>query len=247
MSNQDVLAVVGGEAITNADLDLFLQSVPQEQRRYASNPQFRGQFLEQLISYRSFSKYGEELKLEETEEFKRVMENARKEFLAQMAISEVMKDVSVSEEEIKAFYEENPHHFQKGETVSAKHILVSEEEECNKILAAIKSGEKTFEDAAKESSTCPSGQKGGDLGAFGKGQMVKEFEDAAFAAEIGDVVGPVKTQFGYHLIKVEAKNEASVVPFEEVRFQIEKTLVQQKQNRVYSDKAAELREKYVQK
>jgi hypothetical protein len=68
MNNQDVLAVVGGDAITNADLDLFLQGVPQEQRRYASNPQFRGQFLDQLISYRSFAKYAEELKLDETEE-----------------------------------------------------------------------------------------------------------------------------------------------------------------------------------
>lgn len=247
MNNQEVLAVVGGDAITNADLDLFLQSVPQEQRRYASDPQFRGQFLEQLISYRSFTKYGEELKLDETEEFKRVLENAKKELLAQMAISHIMKDVKVTEEEIKVFYEENPHHFQKGATVSAKHILVSDEEECNKILESIKNGEKEFEDAAKECSTCPSGQNGGDLGEFGKGQMVKEFEDAAFAAEIGEVVGPVKTQFGYHLIKVEAKNEASVIPFEEVRFQIEKTLVQQKQNRAYSDKSAELKEKYVQK
>ena len=59
----------------------------------------------------------------------------------------------------------------------------------------------------KEFSTCPSKERGGDLGEFGKGQMVKEFEDAAFAAEIGQVVGPVQTQFGYHLIKVEKKNE----------------------------------------
>ncbi len=247
MSNQEVLAIVGGEAITNADLDLFLQSVPQDQRRYASNPQFRGQFLEQLISYRSFSKYGEELKLDETDEFKKIVENAKKEILAQMAIGEIMKNVKVSEEEVTAFYEENPHHFQKGATVSAKHILVSEEEECNKILESIKNGKKEFEDAAKECSTCPSGQKGGDLGEFGKGQMVKEFEEAAFAAEIGEVVGPVKTQFGYHLIKVEAKNDASVIPFEEVQFQIEKNLLQQKQNRAYSDKSAELKAKYVQK
>ena len=77
--------------------------------------------------------------------------------------------------------------------------------------------------------------------------MVKEFEDAAFHAEIGELVGPVKTQFGYHLIKVEAKNDASVIPFEEVKFQIERTLLQQKQNRAYSDKAAELRTKYVEK
>lgn len=247
MNNQEVLAVVGGDAITNADLDIFLQGVPQEQRRYASNPQFREQFLEQLISYRSLAKYAEELKLDETEEFQRVLANAKKELLAQMAISFIMKDVAVTEEEMKEFYDEHPHHFQKGATVHAKHILVADEADCIRLLEMIKTGEKTFEDAAKESSTCPSGQKGGDLGAFGRGQMVKEFEDAAFAAELHEVVGPVKTQFGYHLIKVEEKQEASVIPYEEVRFQIEKNLVQQKQNRLYSDKAAELKAKYVQR
>ena len=77
--------------------------------------------------------------------------------------------------------------------------------------------------------------------------MVKEFEDAAFSAEIGAVVGPVKTQFGYHLIKVETKNDASVAPLEEVKEQIRRNLLQQKQNQVYSEKAAELVEKYVEK
>ena len=75
--------------------------------------------------------------------------------------------------------------------------------------------------------------------------MVPEFEQAAFAAEIGHVVGPVKTQFGYHLIKVEAKNEASVVAYEEVSEMIHKNLLQQKQNEAYTVKAMELRKKYM--
>ena len=118
---------------------------------------------------------------------------------------ETLKDVTVTDEEVAAYYEENKQQFTKGETVSAKHILVDSEEKCTSVLESITSGEKAFEDAAKEASTCPSGARGGDLGEFGKGQMVKEFEEAAFAAEIGHVVGPVKTQFGYHLIKVEDK------------------------------------------
>ena len=103
------------------------------------------------------------------------------------------------------------------------------------------------EDAAKEFSTCPSGQRGGDLGEFGKGQMVKEFEDAAFAAEIGHVVGPVKTQFGYHLIKVEEKKDAAESSFDEVKEQIKSQLKQQKQGDAYSKKVAELTEKYKEK
>ena len=245
--SQEVLAVVAGEEITQADFDVYLQSVPREQQAYLSNPQFRQQCLEQLISVYLFAKKGEDEKIEESEEFKRIMASARRDVLAQLAMREILKDATVSEEEIKAFYDANQQQFKKGDTVNAKHILVDSEEKCNEILASITSGEKTFEDAAKEFSTCPSGQKGGDLGEFGKGQMVPEFEAAAFAAEIGQVVGPVKTQFGFHLIKVEAKNEAEVAAFAEVKENIKRNLIQQKQNKVYSETVAELKEKYLEK
>lgn len=247
MSSNDVLAVVAGKEITNAEFELYLQKLPQEQRMYAAYPQYREKLLDQLVSMYAYAKMGEDMKLEETEAFKLIMENTRLETLAQLAVNETIKDIKVEDPEVKTFYEENPQHFKKEETVSAKHILVAEEEECNKVLTAINNGEKTFEDAAKECSTCPSGQQGGDLGEFGKGQMVKEFEDAAFAAEVGVVVGPVKTQFGYHLIKVEKKNEASVMPFEEVEEKIKQTLLQQKQNVAYKEKYDELKEKYVGK
>ena len=246
MNNQEILATVAGAQITEADLDMFMRTIPQEQRKYASNPQFRGHFLEQMISLYAFAQLAEELNLAETEVYKKNIENAKRNILAQLAVEEIMKDITATEEEAKAFYEGNPQHFQKDATVSAKHILVAEEADCLAILEAIKNG-KAFEEAAKESSTCPSGAQGGDLGEFGKGQMVKEFEEAAFAAEIGEVVGPVKTQFGYHLIKVEKKNEPSVVPYEEVSERIKQTVLQQKQNQAYSTKLSELMSKYVER
>lgn len=245
--SKEVLAVVGGEEITEELFNTFLQGVPKEQQAYLSNPQFREQCLEQLISLFLFAKKGQEEKLNETEEFKNIIVNAKRDVLAQLAMRETMKDVTVSEEEVKEYYDANQAQYQKGTTVSAKHILVASEEKCNEILAAITSGEKAFEEAAQEFSTCPSGQRGGDLGTFGKGQMVPEFEQAAFAAEIGQVVGPVKTQFGFHLIKVEGKNEATVASFEEVKENIKRTLVQQKQNQVYNETVAELKEKYLEK
>lgn len=245
--NKEVLAVIAGEEITQADFERYLQGVPREQQAYASNPQFREQFLEQLVSLYLFAQKGEEDKLAESEEFQKVMANARREILAQFAMREVLKTVEVSDEEVKTFYDENQAQLKKGETVSAKHILVKTEEECNKILATITSGEKTFEDAAKEYSTCPSGQRGGDLGSFGRGQMVPEFEQAAFDAEIGKVIGPVKTQFGCHLIKVEAKNEAEVASFDEVKDAIRQNLTQQKQGEVYNATVQNLKEKYMEK
>ncbi|MDD3232620.1 MAG: peptidylprolyl isomerase [Candidatus Methanomethylophilus sp.] len=85
--------------------------------------------------------------------------------------------------------------------VHAAHILVKNEELAKKIKADIAAG-KNFGELAKKYSTCPSKKKGGDLGWFRRGQMVKEFENAAFAAKKGDIVGPVKTEFGWHVIKV---------------------------------------------
>lgn len=245
--NNEILAVVAGENITQEEYNLFVQSLPREQQQYAANSRFKEQYLEQLISLHLFAKKGEELKLEETEEFAKIIANAKRDILAQMAMREVLGDITVTEEEMRANYEINKQAYSKGETVSAKHILVDSEEKCQEVLTKITSGEKTFEDAAKEFSSCPSGQKGGDLGEFGKGQMVKEFEDVAFAAEIGQIAGPVKTQIGCHLIKVEKKNEATIAQFEEVKEIIRKNILQQKQNVAYTKEIANLKEKYIQK
>ncbi len=152
-----VLAVVAGEEVTEQDLNDFMENVPQDQQAYRSNPQFRQQYLEQLIALRMFTKQGEELKLDETEEFKKIMEGARKDILAQLMVSETIKDITVTDEEAKSYFEANKCRFVKGETVRAQHILTETEEKCGEILAASAGGEKTFEDAAKEFSTCPSG------------------------------------------------------------------------------------------
>ncbi|MBQ9924396.1 MAG: peptidylprolyl isomerase [Clostridia bacterium] len=244
MNEEKILATVGNVSITEADVDAFINSLPQEQKMYAQNPQFRQQCVDQLVAMNLFSMLGEDEKLDETAEFDKYITSARREILARLAMQKVFSAVEVSADECKAFYEQNPQFFQQGESVSAKHILVKEEAECIEVLESIKGGE-AFEDAAKRVSTCPSKERGGDLGAFSRGQMVPEFEEAAFAAEIGALVGPVKTQFGYHLIKVENKTEASVVPFEQVAPQISLSLQQQKQGEAYAAKVEELKAKYL--
>lgn len=88
--------------------------------------------------------------------------------------------------------------------VRASHILVKTEEQANQILKRLAGGEE-FDKVARRFSSCPSGKKGGDLGWFGRGMMVPEFEKAAFEEEVGKVIGPVKTQFGYHVIRVTGK------------------------------------------
>ncbi len=88
----------------------------------------------------------------------------------------------------------------------ARHILVDTEEKCNDLKQQIIDG-ADFADVARENSSCPSGKTGGDLGEFGPGQMVKEFDEVVFSGEIGVVHGPVKTQFGYHLLEITSRTD----------------------------------------
>ncbi len=92
-------------------------------------------------------------------------------------------------------------------TATARHILVETEKLCNKLKKEIKSKETTFEEAAKKFSQCPSGSKGGDLGKFAKGMMVAEFDKVIFKDELNVVHGPIKTEFGFHLIKITSRDK----------------------------------------
>ncbi len=89
---------------------------------------------------------------------------------------------------------------------TARHILVDTEEQCQSLKDEIQGG-SDFAELANEHSSCPSGQKGGDLGEFGPGMMVREFDEVVFSADVGSVEGPVKTQFGYHLLEVTGRTD----------------------------------------
>jgi peptidyl-prolyl cis-trans isomerase C len=163
------------------------------------------------------------------------------------------KDATVSAEDVKKFYDENPQHFEQPEQVKASHILVKVDpaatpeakaeakKKIEGILKQVKEG-GDFAALAKEHSDCPSAAQGGDLGAFGRGQMVKEFEETAFSMKPGEVSGIVETQFGYHIIKVTEKKEAGKVSFDEVKDQIEAYLKQQKSGEFWQAYSKKMRD-----
>ena len=119
--------------------------------------------------------------------------------------------------------------------------MVDSEEKAAEILADIKAEKITFSDAAKQFSSCPSSAQGGALGAFGHGQMVPEFDTAVFAMEVGEISAPVKTQFGYHLIQLTAKNESAVVPLAQIKGQIAQEVLAEKQQKAYTSKINQLK------
>lgn len=238
-----VLATVGSEEITEKELNEIISKYPDDRKKMFENEQGRKQLLEQVISFELLNKFGKELKLDETDEYKETVKRLAKEILTQMSIAKILSEVTVTDEEVKEYYEANKDKFIEQPTVSAKHILVENEEDALKIKEEIDNG-ITFEDAAKKYSSCPSKEQGGNLGVFGRGMMVPEFEDAAFNAEIGKVTEPVKTQFGYHLILVDSKNEAKTKTFEEVKDAVLQQLMQERQQRKYLDVLKELESKY---
>jgi peptidyl-prolyl cis-trans isomerase C len=152
--------------------------------------------------------------------------------------------VEVNDAEAKAFYEENKADFNTPEQVKASHILIKvaptatpEEKMAAKakidgLLKKVKAG-GDFAALAKENSDCPSKERGGDLGFFDKGSMVKEFGDAAFAMKVGQISNVVETQFGYHIIKVTDRKEGGMTSFDKAKADIVKSLQEKKKGEIF--------------
>ncbi len=239
-----VLAMVGEKEITNYDVEGALKNLPPHQAMHFQSEEGKNQILEDLVNQELFYIEANENQLHNDEEFRTEMKKVEENLLKQYSISKVLSNITLTEEEKKAFYEANKSKFAKPETASAKHILVDSEEVASDLLNKINSNEVSFEEAASEYSSCPSKEAGGDLGTFSKGQMVPEFEEAVFSMEKDEVRGPVQTQFGYHLIKLEDLNAGGESDYEEVKQEIERTLTYQKQNEVYTNKLNDLKSKY---
>ena len=239
-----ILAKVGQKEITNLDVQGAIQGLDPFQAQQFQTEEGQKYVLDDLINQELLYMYAKDNKIDQDEEFRTEMKRVEENVLKQYVINKILTSVKLTEEEKKAFFEAQKQSFSKPETASAKHILVDSEEKANDILGKINAGEVSFEDAAKEHSTCPSKDAGGDLGTFGRGQMVPEFENAVFNMNNGEVSGPVKTEFGYHLIKLENKNESSIPEYDEVAEEVGKTLLFQKQGEVYQQKLNEVKEKY---
>jgi len=256
----DYVALVGGEKISMEEFELRFSSIPPQLKGSLSKEEFLDQLIEEKLLLQRAKKIGIDVSEEEVNaEIESNYEGlgmTKEAFLEQLALQnlteedlhkiahiqmtirelvqkEVYPEVIVSDEDVKAYYNENPDFFEAPESVRAQHILISTAERDDKLALAvaesIRRGPeiKNFSAAAAEYSEDPgSKMEGGDLGYFTKGQMVPEFEEAAFSLEVGEVSQPIKTQFGYHLIKVIDKQEAGTQDFNEIKDQIKAYLEQ---------------------
>lgn len=231
-----VVATINGTPVTEGDLQVAISDLeaqfsqlPEAQRRAAA--------LSAVIEIRLMAAEAEKAGLADAEDFKRRMALLRERALHSAYIEETIAG-SVSDEQVRARYDEQVAQMPASEEIRARHIIVDTEEDAKAIIAELDAG-GDFEAIAKEKSKDGAAAQGGDLGYFGKGRMVPEFEEAAFAMEVGTYSKePVKTQFGFHVLKVEDKRNAQPPAFEQVSQQFRSLLLRE----AYFDAVSKLRE-----
>lgn len=237
-----VVARVLDKEITESDVLQFIEEIgPQVAMQFQSADGIKT-IIHEMINQELLLLEAKENKMDEEEEFQVVLNHTADNLLKNYAFTKIIKDEKVSDEEAKKYFEDHKEVFAK-ETVDASHILVKTEEEAEKIKKEIEEG-KDFAKAATEYSTCPSKEAGGALGEFPRGAMVPEFEEKAFSMEEGEISEPVKTQFGYHIIKVNKKADPSGVKFEDVEKDVKSEALRIKQQETYLKKLNALKEKY---
>ncbi|OCC15893.1 Peptidyl-prolyl cis-trans isomerase PpiD [Dissulfuribacter thermophilus] len=253
-----VIAQVGPYKLTVDDFEKQVKTLPpQFQMAIASNKQFRESFLERWVQITLMALKAREMKLDQDPQVKKRLEDLKNALLAQEFSKRFIEDkVTISDEEVKAYYEKHKDQFTQREQVKARHILVKVPAGANEdawkkakkkaldIKARAEKGED-FAKLAKEFSDDPGTKdRGGELGYFGKGRMVPEFEKVAFSLEPGVISDPVKTIFGWHLIQVEDKKAAQVKPLEDVKSFVRQRALQEKKREMLEKLLADVEKKY---
>lgn len=237
-----VLAIVDGREIKESDLNILIKNLGQNSA-YFQGETGRKKLIDELVMHELMYSDAVEKNLESEEEFIEVFNDMKRSMLQQYNLRKMFNSITITEDELKDFYEKNKNLYNRQEMVKASHILVDTEEKANEILEDITDG-LSFEDAAAKYSSCPSKQSGGELGQFGRGQMVKEFEDAVFSMNVGELSAPVKTQFGYHIIKLTEHSPAKSAGYEEAYQEVKENYFAVKQENLYKAKKEELSKKY---
>jgi peptidyl-prolyl cis-trans isomerase C len=235
----EVIAVVNGEALTKMQFDQMLQLFNPQARAMAG--QNKGTFMRELVLQELLAQEGRRIKLDQDPVIQARIKVQTNSALARSVIQKYVEEKSgINDDSMRKHYNDHKGDFMAPETVTASHILVKTEDEAKAVLAELKQG-KDFAELAKQKSTGPSGPKGGALGSFERGRMVPEFENVAFAMQAGDISEPVKTRFGWHVIKVTERTAGQQKSFDEARDDIRQTLVSdyiQSVLKELSDKAA---------
>jgi len=220
----DVVATVNGKTISKSDINNILKA--QHMSFEKLSPKQQKQLVDKLVERELLVEVADKAGVKKDPAYLQALNNYKKDLEIKTWMDKIYKRTLISDSEANKYYQDHKNMFKKPATVHARHILVKTEKEAKDIIAELSklkgdALKKKFIELAKAKSTGPTGKNGGDLGTFGKGQMVKPFNDAVFAMNKGEVSKtPVKTQFGYHVIYLEDKQPAGIAKFEDIKQQI---------------------------
>jgi len=241
----ETYGTVNGVSITEEDI---ASTIGQAGMSFKTlDPEMKKRVLDMVIDRKLLTEVAQKSGVENTDEYKTQLESMKKDLALDLFMRKEMKtlEASFTKDKLQEEYKKNKKLYSTPKKLHARHILVTKEEEAKAIIKELDSAKDKkakFIELAKTKSTGPSGQNGGDLGWFEPKMMVAEFSDAADKLKDGEYTKtPVKTRFGYHIIMLDGKKEASVKPFETVEEQIKNSLAGQAFAETMKKKTQELR------
>jgi peptidyl-prolyl cis-trans isomerase C len=220
----EIVATYKGRSLTAGDVMKELERLPPPSRNYLTVPERKKQFVENMIMNDLLFQEGQGEGFDRDPDIERQVNDLRRRLVVQKVMRKYQTPPTITDEQVQAYYDAHPDLYSTTQ-IRASHILVKDEALAKDLLAQVRTDPQKFATLATEKSTdVTSAKKGGDLGMFGQGRMVAEFERAAFALEPGEISDVVKTQYGYHIITVTERKEGERKPFEQVKEQIRATL-----------------------
>ena len=236
-----VLATYQGGKVTEGDFKTAIRNLSQRVRTVALRQ--KKEFLESYITEKLLLKEAEKRGVQHLADVEDLMNQARQKILvAKLIENEVESKVKVTPEDVQRYYDTHKEDFQTPFRVKASHMLLRSREEAEGVLARLRLGQD-FGELAKTMSLDPTAQKGGDLGYFQKGQLIKEIEETAFAMNKGDLSDIIQTNFGFHIIQVTDIAEPQARDFDSVKNEIRDKLVVEEKSRLFSGLTEDLKRK----
>lgn len=236
-NNNKLLAEVNGKKIYRNDVISFMHNIEGGAR--FQNEEGIKVLADEMVNQEIILADAYKNKLDDEDEFKNELKLVKDNMLKNYAMHKIFEAVNPTDDDLKKYYEDNKELISPNKTYTASHILVDDIDKANKIYEEIKLG-LDFKEAAKKYSKDPSAASGGSLGTFLKGVMVKEFQDGLDSLEIGEISKPVKSQFGYHIIKLEDIQNEEPKAFDEVKEQVYQTYLMVKRQEKYLEKLKEI-------
>lgn len=229
-----ILATIDNEVITLEEFNRELDKIPTNMKMLVASESGKKSYLDRLIVKKLLLREASKEKIEKQKDFEERLADLREQLIIESLLKKkIAAESTQTNEDLKQYYEKNKERFKREREINTRHILLKTEEEAKQVLNRLVNGED-FVELARQYSIDPNAKStGGEIGFHPKGSLLPEYEAEAFKLnKIGQVSGIVKTQFGYHIIRLEGVRPPSYVPFDEVKDFIKQQISQEKQKEI---------------